>query len=217
MSAALVIAGALLTCGACLAAGLILFQKLGLRFYRQETWALALLTGSAIYSTFVFAILAAHLAYEWVFPAASLAAIALCVQRRAHVLHAPAFPPIPLRWRVVLTAGGLAFGTFYLMHAMAPETSPDGSGYHLGLVARYLRQRGFGAITTSLYASFPMGMEMLFLNAFSTGKHSAAATTHLCFLLALTAAIVQYGRRVGNTGAGVTAGLIVFISPVFGV
>jgi len=65
---------------------------------------------------------------------------------------------------------------------LGPEYSPDGTAYHLGLVARYLREHHFPVITTNFYASFPEALEMLFLFAFSVGRHSAAATFHLLFL-----------------------------------
>ena len=60
---------------------------------------------------------------------------------------------------------------------------------------------GMVAITTSMYAMFPQGMEMLFWVAYSFGRHSAAALTHLACLGVLTGAMVPtavasflYGR-----------------------
>ena len=44
-----------------------------------------------------------------------------------------------------------------------------------GYVQRYVDQHGFGRIVTSMYANLPLGVEMLFLFAFSLGRHSAAA------------------------------------------
>src|ERR1019366_8789946 len=105
---------------------------------------------------------------------------------------------------------GIAFGMFvvlYLANAMAPEMSPDGSTYHLGLVSRYLRAHGFERITTDLYANFSQGVEMLFLFAFAFGRHSAAALTHFAFLVTLPFAILSYARRFGFPVAGVCGAL----------
>ena len=79
----------------------------------------------------------------------------------------------------------IAYFILYFFNAMAPEASPDGAGYHLGLVARYLREHGFHQITWNIYANLSEGAEMLFLFAFAFGKHSAAAMVHLAFLMAL--------------------------------
>lgn len=66
----------------------------------------------------------------------------------------------------------------YFTNAMTPERSPDGTAYHLGLVARYLREHGFRRITTNMYANLSQGVEMLYLFAFAFGRHSAAALVH---------------------------------------
>ena len=105
----------------------------------------------------------------------------------------------------------------YLTNAMAPEASPDGAGYHLGLVARYLREHGFVRITDNLYAAMPAGVEMLFLFAFAFGRHSAAALVHFAFLLALVWQVFSYGRRRGFPVAGACAALVIFASPVVGI
>ena len=110
----------------------------------------------------------------------------------------------------------LIYSALYLSQAMGPEYSPDGSTYHLGYVARYLRQHGFGRITTSFYPNMPQGLEMLFLFAFAFGRHSAAAMVHFAFLIALALGMVTYARRFGFPLAGMFAALLVYLSPVFG-
>jgi hypothetical protein len=100
---------------------------------------------------------------------------------------------------------------------MAPEISPDGAGYHLGLVSHYLREHGFVPITDNLYAAMPGGMEMLFLFAFAFGRHSAAALVHLAFFVALVWQVFSYARRRGFPIAGASAALVVFASPVAGI
>ena len=58
---------------------------------------------------------------------------------------------------------------------------------------------------------------MLFLFAFSFGRHAAAATLHCCFLFALPLMMLSYGRRIGRPLAAACAGTIVYLSPLVGV
>ena len=100
---------------------------------------------------------------------------------------------------------------------MAPESSFDGAGYHLGFVARCLRLHGFRGIAPDFYSGLSKGAEMLFLFAFAFGRHSAASMVHFAFLLALAWQVFAYGRRMGFPMAGACAALLVFASPLIGV
>jgi hypothetical protein len=82
-----------------------------------------------------------------------------------------------------------AYFVLYFFNAMAPEASPDGSTYHLGLVARYLREHGFQPITWNIYASLSEGVDML---------------------VALAWQMVLYARRAGFPIRGGCAALLVF-------
>ena len=82
---------------------------------------------------------------------------------------------------------------------LAPEISPDGSGYHLGNVVRMWRNHGFDWGYPSMYAYLSQGTEMLFLFAFSFGRHSAAALVHFAWLCTLPLLMVCWGRRFGIT------------------
>ena len=73
--------------------------------------------------------------------------------------------------------------------------SPDGSSYHLPFVARYLDAHGFERVTGNFYASLSQGIELLFMPAYSLGRHSAAAMVHFLFLLDLPLLMICYGRR----------------------
>ncbi len=174
--------------------------------------AIRLVTGAAAVSLAVFLLCSAGLASPWVFLA--LGALVLLI----------AHPRIQSRDRkgsgrlaclfVVLFA---VFFILYLANAMAPEFSFDGSRYHLGLVSRYLREHGFHAITDNLYASLTQGVEMLYVVAFALGKHSAAATLHLVFLVALVWQVYRYAADRGHRIPGLCAAVLVFASPVVGV
>src|ERR1019366_2499528 len=109
------------------------------------------------------------------------------------------------------------FTVLYFFSAMAPEFSPDGTSYHLSFVAQYARARGFVRIPANIYAQLSQGIELLYLAAFTFGRHSAAALVHYAFLLALTLAGVNYGRRTGYPAAGLAAALLVYATPVVGI
>jgi len=206
--------GAAFTVAACAGAGRAVVVRLQTRLDRTEEWLIGFVTGAALLSLIVFLLAAVGLVRPIAFLLPGAAAIALGLRpRRQERLRLPllAWP-----WRLLFLALFLPFSVLYLAQAMGPEYSPDGSTYHLAYVLYYLRNGGFGHITTSIYASLSQGMEMLFLFAFAFGRHSAAAMVHFAFLLALVFGMVCYGRRFGIPKAGVCAALLVYLSPVFG-
>lgn len=172
--------------------------------------------GGAILSLIVFFLCCLGLAYPGVFLA--IGALALPGLRRrpgsAAVLQTRKINAFVKVLIVLIVA---VYFLIYFVNSMAPEVSPDGSAYHLGLVGHYLREHGFHPITWNLYASLSEGIEMLFLFAFAFGRHSAAAMVHLAFLLALTWQIFWYGKRAGFPLAGACAAVLVFVSPVVGI
>jgi hypothetical protein len=209
--------GAGFTCAGCYASGAVLIDRLQLKLRGPERFPLALVLGGACLHLAVFAILALQIAYWPVLVALLLAVIGFAVRCGSWRVSGERSEPLSttLRTLCVLLFG--AFTLIYFLHAWAPEISPDGSAYHLGFVARYLRSHGFERITTSMYAVLGGGVEMLFVPAFAIGKHSAAALTHLAFLIALALSIVAYGRRLGKPWAGVVGAFLVYASPVAGI
>ena len=208
MQALLILFGALFTVAVCLACGRLLLRDtvadLGINF----------VCGAAIVSLAVFALAAARAVYAPVFVA--LGAVVLWSARR-HICFSQSKGRRRGLALYAFAALFLAYFAVYFIHAMAPEISPDGTAYHLGLVGRYLREHGFHRITTNMYASLSQGIEMLFLFAFAFGRHSAAALVHLAFLLALVWQMAAYGRRAGSPFAGACAAFLVFASPVVGI
>jgi hypothetical protein len=210
--------GALFTALTAWALGRLLFARLRIELHRIEHEALAGVCGSALLSLAVFALSAMKLARAPVFAVVGIAAIvALATYPKARRVPAERFPSLPRFWRWIFLAASGFYALIYLANSLAPEFSPDGSAYHLGIVARYLRAHGFERIPTNMYANLSQGMEMLFLFAFAFSGHSAAATVHLAFLFALATAMLCYARRLGRPRAGVCAALLVFLSPVAGV
>jgi hypothetical protein len=199
------LAAALLTSAWCLAAGRLLVRQ----------WALAFAVGAALVSTLVVLLGLLGWAYPATFAISAALTIAASIATRRPRLHW-GWPRLSF-WGWAAAAVFLAFGIFYLINAAAPETSADGSGYHLGVVRRYFNAHRMFPIPTSLYAMFPQGMEMLFWVAYAFGRHSAAALVHFATLLTLAAAMIAYGRQFLTAFAGTAAALIVFVTPVVGI
>jgi hypothetical protein len=211
-----ILMGTLLCGGTSLCLGIILFRKLVIHAERVEYFSLAFVVGSACFSQIIFFLCAISLARKEVFLAVGLlAGLAAFALTRTNVTYLT-FPSMSsrLRWLLGLLFG--IFGVVYLVNALAPEMSPDGSAYHLPLVACYLRAHGFKPITWNLYASLSQGIELLFLPAFSLGGPSAAAMVHFLFLIDLVLLMICYGRRFEFPVPAAVAAFLVFASPVVG-
>jgi hypothetical protein len=210
-----ILLGTLCSGGTSFCLGMFLLRRLNLELERTEYTALAFVTGSACYSQLVFLLCAISLARPYVFIAVGLLAglILICTWGKAtHIT----FARLPTRWKWLFGALFAAFSVVYLVNALAPEMSPDGSAYHLPFLARYLRAHGFTRIDQNLYASLPQGIDLLFLPAVSLGGNSAASMVHFLFLLDLPLLMVSYGRRFGFPLPAVAAAFLVFASPALG-
>jgi 4-amino-4-deoxy-L-arabinose transferase-like glycosyltransferase len=209
------LAAALWTAVVVQSAGLLVVQALRLPLRRDEAWSIGYVLGAASVSLTVFSLAATSLLQSPVLLGAGIAAVGSCLFLGAWRYGAKtAATPLARSWRWALAAAALTYGVYTFVHAWAPETSPDGVQYHLGIVQRYLRQGGFGHITTNMYANMPAGADMLFVYAFAFGRHSAAALVHWTFLPLTAILLVQLGRRFGMPSAGAAAALLTVLSPV---
>jgi 4-amino-4-deoxy-L-arabinose transferase-like glycosyltransferase len=147
--------------------------------------------------------------------AAGAASIAMLKWFRRVPLTDPVKAPLGKAWVAAAAVFG-AYGVWYFVNALAPETSPDGITYHLGLPAAYLRLGGFpGRIT--FFDLVPQGMEMLFTVAFALGRHSAAKLVEFGFFIATLPLILRMGRRLGVGDLGsLVAAVAYFCAPVAG-
>ena len=201
--------GAAFTLLACGALGYATLAWLRISVSRTEAWAMSLLVGAALLSTVILAVGLAGGARRPVLFAVGVLA-----------LVSPWFAPALVTFRVraafswTIAAVMVAYGVVYLVHAWAPEISPDGMAYHVALPAQYLRAGRIGFIPTNIYAQLSQAMEMLYLHAFAFGRHSATALVHLAFLFALLALMKAYALR---SGIPRSAGLLVLASPVVGI
>jgi hypothetical protein len=211
LQAASILFGAGFTAAVCVSLGALVLGR------AERGVAARFVTGAAVLCALVFALCAAHAVYPAVFAAIGAAAIFAAWKRGAFRRETPG------AWRIRGVAAWLllaAFAAFFVLtffNAMTPEHSADGAEYHLGYVARYLREHGFHRVTTDMYGCLSQGAEMVFLFGFAFGKHSAAPLLHFGFLLALAWQMFAWGRRAGFAVPAACAALLVFASPVVGI
>jgi dolichyl-phosphate-mannose-protein mannosyltransferase len=201
-----------------LSLGMLTVRRLRLDLNRAECVCLGYIIGSAVTSILTLAIALLSLAYASVFIAFSLVGIAVLLWlapwlRSLKPVHMDSIPRF-FRW--AFGASWLAYGVIYFRYALAPEMSPDGTAYHLGLVHLWNHAHRMYRLV-DMYAALPEGLEMLFLFAFSLGRHSAAALVHFSFLMILPLLMLLYAIRFGiSGGAAACAAILVFVTPLVG-
>jgi hypothetical protein len=212
-----ILLGAILTILTAWCLGRLLLRTLAIEFFRFEEDLFAILSGSACLSAIVFAMCSLHVARKGAFTIVSAAVFAAAAWR--HVLRpAPKkLPSLPRIWWTLFLIPFAIYTVLYFFNALAPEMSPDGSAHHLGDVFRWWQDRGFGRDTGNLYAHLSQGLDMLFLFAFSYGRHSSATLIHFAFLVLLPCLMLCYGRRFGRAPAFVLGASLVYLSPVVGI
>ncbi|MGO9439756.1 MAG: hypothetical protein ACLPXM_04360 [Terriglobales bacterium] len=194
---AAILFGALFTVATATALGTLLLGR------ACADWPIRFTAGAGALSFLVLLLAASHLAYPAAFAILGAAAIISCQPwnrwlRKIAALH---FHRLALR-NIIVFVIVIVYFYIYFLRAIAPEVSPDGSTYHLGFTALYLREHGLYPVTWNMYASLSQGMEMLFLFAFAFGKHTAAALVHLAFLVALVWQMGMWGVRHGMAWVG---------------
>ncbi|HWE53757.1 MAG TPA: hypothetical protein VG273_28460 [Bryobacteraceae bacterium] len=218
-SLAPILAGFLCCALTSLAFGLAALKVLQLDFSKGETIAIGYLIGSAINSAVTLGLGLAGAIGKPVFISITLASLSIFWLQRKWFASRPGASggPAPLAIRLLLLLALVCYGTMYFRQALSPETSPDGTEYHLGLVNLWTHAGRIYRIA-DIYAAFPHAMEMLYLFAFAIGRHSAAALVHLTFLFDLPVLILLYGRRFGwNYFATGFAAILLFASPTLGI
>jgi hypothetical protein len=191
---------------------LITAFALGLIVLRRRTapFEIALALGAVIESLLVFLLLLANAAHWGVFLA--LAGVAIAAAWRQGWRRADPLKSIPTAGFIIFAA----YGVWYLVNALAPETTPDGITYHLGLAREYVRLGGFPDHVT-FYDLIPQGMEMLYTVAYAVGRHPAAKLVEFAFFLAGVPVIFRLGQRLGMNGVNsLMAAAFYFCAPVIG-
>ena len=209
-----------LACAAtALSFGLTLLRLLGVPLFRGEAVCIGYVVGAACASTLTLAIAACWIAWKAVFLVVGGASMILLwcnLSWLRSLKRAPRLDASPAL-RLLFCIALVAYGVLYFRQALSPEMSPDGMAYHLGLVNLWNHAHGLEP-NTGMHAALPEGMEMLFLFAFSIGRHSAAALVHYSFLMVLPCLMVLCACRFGWPGrATVLAAILVLASPLVGV
>jgi hypothetical protein len=203
--------GAALPLAAAYAWGVILLRRLA------TPPEIALAVGAAFESLLVFLLLVLHLAWKPAFLVVGLAPLAVLPFLHPIRLRDRALEPLGRNGRIAACVIFVAYGVWYLVNAMAPEISPDGITYHLGLPFEYTRLGRFPD-RISFNDALPHGMEMLFTMAFAFGRHSAAKLVEFGFLAATPTLLLRVGRRLGLPDrASLVAAVFYFCAPVTGI
>ena len=205
-----ILLGAALALGGAYAWGVILLRRLA------APPEIVLAMGAAFESLLVFLLLVLHLAWKPAFLVVGLAPLALLPFLSRAKLRDVAVEPLSRNGRIAAWVIFAAYGIWYLVNAMAPEISPDGITYHLGLPFEYTRLGRFPD-RIAFYEMLPQGMEMLFTMAFAFGRHSAAKLVEFGFLAATPTLLMRIGRRLGLPDrASLVAAVFYFCAPVTG-
>jgi hypothetical protein len=208
LSPSAILFGAAWTFASALAAGALIARHFTIRF----AWPLVFLIGACPLSLFITLLALAGLAHKGVFLGVGAVLISGATVLRAWrtLDRLPAIPS----WFWI---GYAPFTLLYLANAMAPELSPDGMAYHLGLVQLYYREHKLIPVPENMYAGLSQGVEMLFLYAFAFGRHSAAAMVHFTYLTLLPLAMADFGFRHGRAAVGAMAALLFYATPIVGI
>ncbi len=209
----MILFGALFALLACYGWGALLLRKI------PAPPEITLAVGAVAQSLLIFFLLLANAGYWYVFLAAGAVAIGAGYGRLKSDLRRPFEGWFWSRTEIagrVVAAIFAAYGIWYLVNALAPETLADGITYHLGLPYEYLRLGGFpGRI--AFYDMTPQGMEMLYTMAFAFGRHSAAKLVEFAFFVAGVPLIFRIGQRLkAGRMASLVAAAFYFCAPVAG-
>jgi len=124
-------------------------------------------------------------------------------------------PSLPSLW--ILAAIGMLYFALYVFTASFPETSPDGSSYHLGYLARYIAAGHIYNVETSFYPMLSQGFEMLYLPALLFGGGPATALFHTLFVSVMLLLFAGLGELLPISTPELAAAAVVFyVSPVVG-
>lgn len=217
---ALSILGLILVTATALALGEIVSGPSPAGFSRAEHRAIRHMAGAGLLSMGVMLLAWAGVVSPAVFIGISAISLGrLLWPLRGHI-RAASMTTFRLSWpsagAIGASLGLLVFGVMYTIVALAPETSPDGSGYHLGAVHKYLLDGKMSPQQEDMYWMLYQGGEMLYLFASAIGTYSSAALLHLTFLADLAILVAGFASRHGRPQSGIAASILIVACPVIG-
>jgi hypothetical protein len=213
--------GALVVVAGSGALGAMLLHAIRLRVSRAEAWALAFLAGSALYSMLWMALGLAGLVYRGVAYGVTAALVAAALLLGSYrMLRGTAESPTPerlSRWGICgFAILFLPYLWVYLLYALHPEVSADGTYYHNGFIHQYVLAHRILPFPDTFYAALSQASEIQAMPGFAIGQHCVPGMVQLVYLLAATALIVTFGTRLHGPKTGWTAGFLFFATPVVG-
>src|ERR1035438_9074280 len=134
--------GAAFTVAVSVALGALLLARLRLTLYRWEAALFQFVAGAGCLSFLTAILCTMQIARKGVFQWGGLVAIALALRQAKRAPRRKSLPAVPLTWMTAFFLIFSALFIYYFFNALAPETSPDGSGYHLGNVVRMWHHHG---------------------------------------------------------------------------
>ncbi|MBS1856652.1 MAG: hypothetical protein JST11_14885 [Acidobacteria bacterium] len=196
--------GALVALIAAFALGVVVLRR------REAPFEIALALGAVLESGIVFVLLLLGAANGAVF--AGVTAVAAVAAWKTGWRRTASRWEWP--WWAFVILG--AYGVWYLVNALAPEVTPDGITYHLGLPREYVRTGAFPD-RAAFFDLVPQGMEMLYTVAYAFGRHAAAKLAEFVFFVAGLPLIARLGRRLGlSRAASLVVAVFYFTAPVIG-
>ncbi|WP_321471865.1 glycosyltransferase family 39 protein [uncultured Paludibaculum sp.] len=179
------IASALFVCAACYCTGRIVTPG------RPFPWPVRMVLGMAVLSCIFFFLLESGLGYPPAFILVGVAAIGGFA-----AVIGPRVGPRQISFPVPVLVMLGVYAVLYGMHALAPETGYDATGYHLGLPMEWLRNGGFPN-RIGFYELLPQGMETIYGFALSLNADSVApALVHFACLFATVALLLSVGKKL---------------------
>lgn len=223
---AYIVLGAVVVSSGSVALGAMMLHALKLRLARSEALALSFLTGSALFSTLWMALGMSGLAYRGAAYGVSAALILAAGAAGAYRIFQPeraidprGEPPLARlsgSARLGFSLLFLPFLAVYLLYALHPEASADGSYYHNGFLNQYAIAHRITPFVDNFYAALSQAAEIQALPGFLIGKQSTPGLVQLAYLLAVTVLIVCLGSRIAAPKTGWAAGFLFFATPIVG-
>jgi hypothetical protein len=190
-------------------------------FRRSRTyWEVEVALGFVVFGAAAFVLAATHLLYAWVVRGAVLLVIALSAPLwRRCVRDALAF------WRrkwsgasagaVAVVAVSIPFAFAILVRAGLPPVEWDVLVYHLYLPKVFTEAHGFVYLPRLVYASMPLGAEMMFTWAYLWNGPGAAAAVAPLLNIILVVATWRLARRYVDELWAATAAALLLFTPTF--
>ena len=211
-----ILVGAFVVSAGSTALGAMLLRALRITVSRWEALAVSFLAGSALFSSIWFMLGVNGLAYRGVAYGVSAAFLLAALLTRSFQWEPESGESLSSKGWLGFAILFLPFLGIYILYALHPEVSADGSFYHNGFLNLYSAAHRIYPVNDTLYAGLSQGVEIQTLPGFLIGRHCVPGLVQLVYLISLTLLIVEVGRHFGGSKVGWTAAFLVFAAPIVG-